>query len=381
MEKIKKTKIKDQNGRLIFPETSAEMVRETEERRFISDTDLSAIAPFGSKGEDEEYFSSYLVNNRTSIEALVNNEAKINTMAETTPSNLDDLVFTIEELSYLVGKREEVEEALSPGGWRKIRASESGNIYSLDIDDSDRENPKLVILPDITDIDSQPTSYKKGDIWTVKTTAPPVSFSIPISEVRTDTSKSVVFSLGQDYFEKGEKLSEDLVQDLINGVQNVSVEAKGDKLPQAIVLFDVENFLEKAFEKENLSDTIQDFTMKIYAKKEVGDTLSQIYFDKNLITPVREVGDTSEFQSITFQKLTWTTRITDNFVSSWLNNDLGKAGLAVYGREGGKINISRPSLKLTIENPYRGQVLEATRDMDKEFNILDWKPQSVSEEV
>lgn len=370
MEGFKKHTFRDHQGNIILPETVSEMVRETPDRRFVDNSEKQILTRFGGKID----IVDMLITNAEPIRALATQEVALTQLIDKVPNNFEDIVLTTDELSRLVPYISQLIENLSYPP--VVTSTTSGLSYALQIDDTDPNNLKLKFAQQSINT-GQPLTYVKGDKWKVQPGVPDVLVELVPTHIAFDNSRKTVL-----VFNEGKNLvdvPEDVFTNIVNGVQEETVVAEDDNIPQAFVRFAVRHQLQELFAtSKSLENTISNFTIEVLSQPMEGTTsaLTQAYMNGNVVQPVREANKKEDYTANTFQNITWTNSLDTNFIREWLN-DSGEAALVTYGKANNSISIAKPTLKVYIKNPYIGKTLVAQNDMDGKFNILDW---AISEE-
>ncbi len=172
-------------------------------------------------------------------------------------------------------------------------------------------------------------------------------------------------------------------ENIINSTQVELITAINDNIPQTFISFDVANQLNKfvanqlnkLFGNKKLEETIRSLNLNILTKPAGSSRVAktQGYLGGNVVQPVRETFQGTDYQNNNFQAITWTDLLDRKFIASWLNSN-GEAAVVTYGEPNASITVTRPTLSIYIKNPYIGETLVARKDMGDEFNILDWEP-------
>lgn len=365
MEGYKKYTMRDHLGNVVFPETHAEMVRESPDRRFVDNVEKQTLSKFGGQLDTVDL----VLQNSESIAALIAEEPSLARLLDSVPTNLADSLLVVEQLNKMTPYIDQILESISkPPVAYSITTS--GTAYTLKVDDSDPGNPK-VIAEIVDNRGNQPINYSIGDIWKVADNAPDVLITLKPDLIAFDNSRKTVL-----LFNEGKVLAPiggEQEKNILNGVQQEKVEATNDNIPQAFIMYNVNEQLKQLFGKGEMQRTISAFTIETLAQptNEVGAALTQAYMNGNVVQPIREAQRESDYVRSTFQNITWTNSLDTNFIKEWLNNE-GIAAMVTYGKPNGGVSISRPFLNIYIENPYKGKTLVAQNEMGAEFSILDW---------
>lgn len=364
MEGYQKVQMSDHQGNIIFPETVAEMVRETPNRRFISYVEAKVLGDFAGNPE----VSKMLVEGSTSIRALVDNEPRLSQLLDQVPSNFEDIAYTVEELGFLLKYKEDLLELI--GAPISVGSINSGKNYLLSVDDTDPDNPILVLNQDSSAGEAgQPTSYVEGSTWTVGEKAPDVLLNIPLEKVVFDVGSDTILMASEAFVKDGVK--EEVVMSLVNGEQDINLTSENGKIPQAVMFYNIKDYLTSLFPGNSLEKTVTSFTNRLMGKSIDKQAFAQTYMSDNVVQPTRTVPIIDDYVDITFQNITWTVNMTEEFINNWLNGN-GLAAVVIYGQADGTISLTRPSLNIYIKNPYIGKTLVAKKDMGANFDILDW---------
>lgn len=364
MEGYNKSTLRDVHGEVVLPHTTADMVSEAPDRRFVDHIEKTFLGRWGGNIDTADM----LIANSEAIRALASQEPTLTRLIDEFPSNFSEKMIVIDDLFPLVGYTSQLIENLDAPPVAFSETSKLG--YALQVDDT-VDPPKLVLIKQDQQF-VQPTYYEEGDTWLVSNSSPDVVVPIPVDVLVYYNQRKTVLT-----FEEGlalEQVSGPVRDNIINGVQNESVTAQDDNIPQAFVSFHVRNTLETYFAKQGLEKTITGFTSNVLSQPMTGTTrtLTQTYMNSNVVQPVREATKKNDYTSNTFQHLTWSNSLNPEFVEGWLNNK-GQAGLSTFGDINTSISIAKPTLDLYIKNPYIGKTVVATKDMDEKFSILDWQ--------
>lgn len=365
MEGFKKYIYRDHLGNVVFPETVAEMVRETPDRRFVDNSEKQILTRLGGKVD----LVDMLIANAESLRALATQEVAITQLIDKIPNNFNDIIVSTNDLARLTPYIDQLIEKLNYPP--VVHSTTSGLSYAIQVDDSDLKNPRLTLVQQLTN-SGQPLTYVKGDKWKVEHGVPDVLVEIQPTQISFENSRKTIL-----VFAEGKTLTNvegDAFTNILNGAQDEIVTAKDDNIPQAFVRFDVRNQLQALFATSTeIEKTISNFTIEVLSQPMQGtpSVFTQAYMDGNVVQPIREASKKADYTANTFQNITWTNNVDAEFIRSWLN-DNGEAALVTYGKANQSISISKPTLKVYIKNPYIGKVLTAKKDMDGAFNILDW---------
>lgn len=363
MEGYKKTELKNHLGQILLPLTTATMVSEEPDRRFVDNIEKILL----NKLATEEDAVVSLVENVHELVALASQETVILKMIEDLPNNIADFGRIIDELNVLTPHTEEILEKLTASP--VVHSATSNLSYSIGVDDRDPLNPILTLIKQETMV-TQPLTYRKGDIWKVGENAPDVLLRIPIQEITTSVNRKTILTFDEGL--ESQKLSDPEVENIMNGVQNRFVSSKGDFIPQIFSVFDVKNYIEKVLSK-GLEDTITRYRIEVLTRpgENTLKAVTQAYVGGNVVQPTRESLKREDYTSQSFSNMTWEVTTSPEFVKEFLN-EVGKAALVTYGASNSSVGIAKPKLEVYIKNPYIGKTLEATRNMEGPFNILDW---------
>ena len=365
MEGYKKYTMRDHLGNVVFPETHAEVVRESPDRRFVDNVEKQTLTKFGGQLDTIDL----LLDNSESIAALIAAEPSLSRLIDSVPSNLSDSLLAVDNLNKLTPYIDQLLEGISRPPIA-FSTTTTGASYTLRVDDTDPDNLK-VIATIIDGRGDQPINYSIGDVWEVAENAPDVLVTLAPDLIAFDGSRKTVllFSEGKVLAPIGGEEEENI----LNGVQQEKIEATNDNIPQAFIMYDINTRLRTMFGKDEMQRTISGFTIEALSQptNEVGSALTQVYMNGNVVQPIREAQREEDYVRNTFQNITWTNSLDTTFIKEWLNNE-GIAAMVTYGKPNGGVSISRPFLNLYIENPYKGKTLVAKNEMGAEFNILDW---------
>ena len=366
MDGYKKVILRNHKNEIILPQTTASMVSEEAERRFVDNVEKSIL----NKLATESIALDELLTNHTALSALAKEQLVLLGLADKIPKDMDEWSAAVEDLNPL---RPFVDDIINGIGVMPTFPSDNSDArYEASVDDSDPLNPHLVVKLS-SEFIAQPAEYNSGATWTVTKSAPPVKLSIPVDKIVFDTTKQTISSLPTAL--GGTPVEDDIKGNLINGAEDIEVASIGDNIPQAFVSFDIEKYLSNTFGKTGLSKTMRRFTMNVLSKPIKGDmTKTQAYLDGNVVQPTRENLIVSNYSDNSFSYLTWATTMDTEIINRILNGN-GMAALVVFGGAASTISLTKPEVEVYIDNPYAGQTLVATKNMGAEFNILDWEVQ------
>ena len=365
MEGYNKTVLRNHKGEVLLPRTTASMVGEESDRRFVDNVEKTLLNTIAINSEA----ISELIKNSQSLGALSSVDIQLLNLLDIVPNDLQEWQAALEDLSVL---REKIPEILySLVAPPTLVSDTSKKTYMLQVDDTDLGNPKIVIVQQNA-VSQQPEGYKIGDEWFVGQSAPDVKISIPLDKIAIIKNNSLVnFATGA----AAAGLTGDDIDKIFSdsGYQIVSNQAS--VLPQAYISFDVANTLQTHFQTD-LSQTIKKFTLNVGVKPDKATSVkTQAFSQGELIQPVRSNTDKATFTQASFSGLTWQMSIDRDFINNFLNG-AGKVALLSYV-DGSATNkdfyINKPTLDIFIENPYKGKSITAIADQEGEFSILDWQ--------
>lgn len=365
MEGYNKTVLRNHKGEVLLPRTTASMVSEESDRRFVDNVEKTLLNTIAVNSEA----ISELIKNAQSIGALSSVDIQLLNLLDTVPDDLQEWKATLEDLSVL---RDKVPELLySLVAPPRLISDTSKKTYMLQIDDTDLDNPRIIIVQENA-VNQQPEGYKAGDEWFVGESAPDVKISVPLNKIAIIKNSSLVnFAAG----EAAEGLTGDDIDKIFSDLGHQVSSDQESVLPQAYISFDVVNTLETHFQTD-LSQTIKKFTLKVGVKPDNATAVkTQAFSQGELIQPVRTNTDKTTFTQASFSGLTWQMSIDGDFINNFLNG-AGKIALLSYvdGNAATKdFYINKPTLDIFIENPYKGKSITAIADQEGEFNILDWE--------
>jgi len=144
---VRKTILRDNNGITLLPRTTASMVSEEPDRRFIDNTEKGVL--------------NVLTDKAPALSDLADLVNEIRLMAD----HIDELVNLLDGRETLqeIGENGELFTSLIPlipelnnllHGVAQVRSTSTSILYRLDVDDTDPENPKLNLIP----VDETPVS-------------------------------------------------------------------------------------------------------------------------------------------------------------------------------------------------------------------------------
>lgn len=360
LEGFLKSQLVDAKGNILLPRTTASMVSEEPNRRFLDSEEKAMIYEMSIK--KDEYLS--LVRVAPSLVSLANREQEIINLVE---SSVDwqDVESKLERLEPILTYQDQLIEiakndlfAMSPTTLSR---------YFISIDDTDPLDPKIKLTIDDSRV-SEPFQYKAGDTWEVPALANDVKVKIPFSKIVQAKDKDVVLMLSdiQNLDDSSEP-----EKDNVRAGSALTVTAKSNTaIGQASVSFDVQDYLTEAFGNSAIHELITRFKLNVLIRPDSIGTIAraQIFRNKEVVSPIRPSINKDNFELAEFNSLTWSVSHDD----AWLNGE-GKAHIVVYGGRGSGMSMASPYLEVDISNPYKGKTLVAEKDMDKEFNILDWR--------
>lgn len=364
MEGYNKTTLRNHKGEVLLPRTTASMVSEESDRRFVDNVEKTLLNTIAINSEA----LSELIKNSQSLGALASVDIQLLNLLDTVPNDLQEWKATLEDLSVLRDKVPEILHSLVAPP--TLLSDTSKKTYMLQVDDTDLAKPKLVIVQQNA-VSQQPEGYKAGDEWFVGESAPDVKISIPLDKIAIIKNSSLVS------FATGSSAAGLTGGDITKIFSDAGYKVASDQaslLPQAYIAFDVVGTL-KTYFKTDLSQTIKKFTLNVGIKPTSRVVKTQAFSQGELIQPVRSNTDKNTFTQASFSGLTWQMSIDRDFINNFLNR-AGKIALLSYvdGSAATKdFYISKPTLDIFIENPYKGKAITAIADQEGEFNILDWQ--------
>ena len=365
MEGYNKTTLRNHKGEVLLPRTTASMVSEESDRRFVDNVEKTLLNTIAINSEA----LSELIKNSQSLGALASVDIQLLNLLDTVPNDLQEWKATLEDLSVLRDKIPEILHSLVAPPM--LLSDTSKKTYMLQVDDTDLPNPKLVIVQQNA-VSQQPEGYKAGDEWFVGPSAPDVKISIPLDKIAIIKNSSLA------NFATGSSAAGLTGGDITKIFSDSGYKVASDQaslLPQAFVAFDVVGTLKTHF-KTDLSQTIKKFTLSVGVKPNNATAVkTQAFSQGELIQPVRSKTDKATFTQAGFSGLTWQMSIDRDFINNFLNG-AGKIALLSYvdGSAATKdFYINKPTLDIFIENPYKGKTITAIADQEGEFSILDWQ--------
>lgn len=364
MEGYKKVQMSDHTGDVLFPESVADVIRETPNRRFVDHGEKTILGHFASNPT----VSEMLVQEAQAIKAIATNEVELLSMLDTFPSNFDDLTYIVGELGGLVPHKAEILSSI--GSALYVTSATTGLRYLLDVDDSIAGKPVIKLILDTVGEGDQPISYKMGQRWTVGENTLNVDVNIPAAKIIFETKEKTILALEEALLK--DSVSSEILESLNNGVIDINIDSEDGGTPQGVVVFEVKKALEEYFGSPDLEKTITAFTSSVLVKPVEKEAFIQTYRDGNVVQPSRKASQTGDYSEATFSDITWLLTITEEFLNSWLNS-IGQAAISVFGQTDGTVSLTKPTLGLKIKNPYIGKTIEATKDMGDKFDIRDWK--------
>ena len=365
MEGYNKTVLRNHKGEVLLPHTTSSMVSEESDRRFVDNVEKTLLNTIAINSE--AIFE--LIKNSQSLGALSSVDIQLLNLLDTVPNDLQEWQMTLEDLSVLRDKVPELlNNLVAPP---TILSDTSGKTYVLQIDDTDLDNPKIVVALQNA-VNQQPEGYKIGDEWLVGESAPDVKISIPLDKIAIIKNNSLInFAAGST----AEGLTGDDIDKIFSDLGYQVASNQASILPQAYITFDVANTLKTYFQTD-LSQTIKKFTLKVGVKPNNATAVkTQAFSQGELIQPVRANTDKTTFTQASFSGLTWQMSIDKDFIDNFLNG-AGKIALLSYvdGNAATKdFYVNKPTLDIFIENPYKGKSITAIADQTGDFNILDWQ--------
>lgn len=365
MEGYKKTILENHKGEKILPLTTSSMVSEESDRRFVDNIEKEVL----NKIATEENAIDGLIKNYQSLSALASEEIGLLNLLDTVPSDLNEWGILLDSLSTLEPFKDELISLI--GASPEVLSETTGHTYSIQVNDENELNPFLY-LKKIDSTISQPEGYLEGDRWYVPLNALDVELNIPVSKIVFDNTKKTILTLQEGLDKAG--VSEDILQNIINGAQKEGIKSTGEMIPQAFVEFDVNQYLEEVLPNITDNKVIKRFAVEILGQPIGAGTIgkTQMYLAGNVVQPTREFIKQADYTTNSFTHLTWQTSMDSIFAKDSFLNKVGVAAINAYGVANSSINISKPALKIHIENPYKGKTLVAKKSQEGNFNILDW---------
>lgn len=368
MEGYKKTAFINHKGETLFPWTTASMVSEESDRRFVDNIEKETLNKIATGGTA----LAEILAEHPALMALASEEIAILNLLDSVPGDLREWNDILQELAVMMPHTTELLALI--GARPTVKSETTGFDYSIGVDDSDLEAPRLTLVRTEPE-NNQPNDYSEGVTWLVPMNAPDVKIEVPVKKIVFDNSRKTILTFAEATAKEG--VPNSVLNNIINGAQQEGVEATGENIAQTYTQFDVADYLTLLFEnsgKEELEKTISRFNIEILSQPLGTTTLAktQTYLDGNVVQPTRESAKKNDYTTNSFSHLTWQTSIDTDFVNQFLNKD-GKAAIAVYGGPASEISISRPTLTIYVENPYKGKTLRAKASSTGEFNILDWE--------
>lgn len=358
---LKKTELRNHKGDILLPRTTTSMVSEEPNRRFVDNEEKFLLWELATNKDNLLALLEKIVQ----LRALADKEQEILYWVDNSPTDWDDIEAVIKDLSDFLPIKNDIMDLVNTG--IGVISPTTQIKYNLIVDDKDMSKPVLLLSPE-SGTTKQPGDYKAGDVWDVGDITPDVSLTIPVEHISFNDGRLTILTFEEGLLESS--ISEEEIEDLMNGAQTQTITGKKGKIPQAFFSFGVAKHLKDSFGIENLDKTVTSFDMKVLSKPDGTTTnvKTQAYLDGNVIQPVRTAVRGDDFSTNSFNNLTWGVSINPR----WLNSK-GSAGLVVFSEEGQSIMVSKPHLEIKIGNPYRGKTVVAKQDMETEFNILDWE--------
>lgn len=133
-----KTQLKDAHGNLLLPHTTASMVSEEPDRRFVDNVEKTLLFTLSDnqvqlEGLSEKYAELIIL--AENADTLLPGSEQQQALA-TIMENIESLAVITEQLQTLLG--------LATGHLTVISET-SDNVYNLTVDDTDLDNPQLVL--------------------------------------------------------------------------------------------------------------------------------------------------------------------------------------------------------------------------------------------
>lgn len=176
MEGYNKTTLRNHKGEVLLPRTTASMVSEESDRRFVDNVEKTLLNTIAINSEA----LSELIKNSQSLGALASVDIQLLNLLDTVPNDLQEWKATLEDLSVLRDKVPEILHSLVAPPM--LLSDTSKKTYMLQVDDTDLAKPKLVIVQQNA-VSQQPEGYKAGDEWFVGPSAPDVKISVPLDKI------------------------------------------------------------------------------------------------------------------------------------------------------------------------------------------------------
>lgn len=368
MEGYIKTRLVNHKGEQILPWTTASLVSEESDKRFVDNVEKEIL----NKIATEKVAIDELVNNYQALSALASEELSILNLIDTVPTDLYEWGDTLGSLAIMKPFAEQIISSL--GASPEVTSTRSGYTYSIQVNDENESSPYLTLVKTDTG-EVQPSSYTEGDMWYVPMNAPDVKVEVPVSRIVFSNNKKTILTFAEGLLAAG--VNATVMQNIVNGAQNEGTKSTGENIAQIFAQFDTSQYLSSAFGLQDLDSTITRFNLEVLSQPLGTTTLAktQMYLTGNVVQPTREATRRNDYTTNTFTHLTWQTSLDSTFIKKDFLNNQGIAAVSVYGGAGSEVSISKPKLTIHITNPYRGKALVAKKTQTGEFNILDWKVQ------
>lgn len=369
MEGYIKTRLVNHKGEQILPWTTASLVSEESDKRFVDNVEKEIL----NKIATEKVAIDELAKNYQALSALASEELSILNLVDSVPTDLYEWGDTLESLAIMKPFAEQIISSL--GASPEVTSTRSGYTYSIQVNDDNESSPYLTLVKTDTG-ESQPSSYTEGDLWYVPMNAPDVKIDIPASRIAFLNDKKTILTFAEGLL--AAEVDPAVMQNIINGAQNEGTKSTGENMAQIFTQFNVEEYLSSALGMVDLTSTITRFSLEVLSQP-LGTTAlakTQMYLTGNVVQPTREATRRNDYTTNTFTHLTWQTSLDNTFIKKDFLNNQGIAAVSVYGGAGSEVSISKPKLTIHITNPYRGKALVAKKTQTGEFNILDWEVQN-----
>lgn len=392
------------NGnRVIFPETHADAVHTTKNRRFVNTDQLELInslidSPLLDYNSEEQKtkFNKLLelADNTRNIQMFLNNvqvddiktlQSQMNLLQPLLSGN------TLEQLITLLNQPNKYDLAVVPG--------QDGQYYTLSVNKTTNEEGLEVFKEIYTPYEPSTTNTNLGSVYTPKVYEAQTEWKVPagVENLRLEIPLSYSALVYDNSLRNGQidtwysiqENSEKLMiteynqNDLVNPI--ITPKAKNSK-PYFWATWDLKTYLtpilQQLYNKEDIEEEYQTFIASIknfeekitYRPIENSSTVNfQPFINNTYYTGhIEQNGDNTELlnQEITPSDVGMAyNNINSQFL---LNGDKNTIAFLLFADEENTFEFKEPKLILEVQNPFVGKTLVATKANDH-FDLSDWK--------
>lgn len=409
--KITRMRTGGQGDSIIFPETHAHAVHQTNNRMFINASEKATLQALeGSPLID--YNQDTMKNNFQNLMELADNVTQISSFFASgiDSSTIRGIQGTLDVLSPLVNQ-DTITEIMAlinnPKRLLPVVLGSDGSLYNMSVDVTRTEEGETVYTPkfEIQLIDGNvpspvytPQNYKAGDKWVVPKGVEPLKLKLPCTQITVVSDNSGIGGQIKLWDEVDGVTSEVLYEEpqhpkLLASTQN----SKGyvwlvwrlaflkEAIKQAFHLPTIEDADRKMLD---ILYTMENFSWSVKTRPVDNELTSSIDVDKESIVTtvpymntgysnfVRRNGNNMELAVQMFMPANFNQNqgeITEEFVNNFINGALEVCTLCLQASEEGSFEFFEPQLTITVKNPFVGKELVAKADSKGYFDLADWE--------